>query len=815
MAFRPAGGYNRPAMQRHETSERALLAICCLAASVAGCGNGGQAPEPRPPTGIPDGGPPERADRRGPSAGEAVPVARTVPGARAAEPDPALVPLFDFAANLERAFVRSRGLLVDFGTPARHKHTLGDWKTGWRGDYRDGETTFTYIDGAAARIYFDALPVEEGGGRIELRARAVGGGRGRVYLNGVHRGNVDLPREGFQHAAVSFEKGVVPGRNEILLRFDAKKPAHDGRAAAVAVDYVRVVAGPEAEGPAAAAGDAFRVSGPAKGGAGLVLAAGESLTFHLPIPPGALVAGRARAREGSSRATLVVTARCDGRADLELGRLELGSEEVPLSLPLAGLAGETAAITLAVIEGEARLSGTGMHAARPRGDAAPGRRAARNLVLVLIDTLRADHLSIYDRRTRVKTPFLDRLAAESMVFSRPLVQENWTKPSTATLLTGLYPETHGTKNEKHVLPRTATMISEHLRSLGFATAAFVANGYVSSKFGFQRGWDAWTNYVREGKPNRAQFVMDDAVAWLGRRPKDRPFFLYVHTIDPHVPYMPPAKYRALYDDQPYDGPVQATGTAKLLEQVKTGAIRLNDRDKVRLEALYDGEISYHDEHFGRLYDALAASGLLEDTLIVVTADHGEEFFEHGSVGHGHSMYEELLHVPLVFRLPGAEARERGAACPAEVGLVDVLPTACAMLGIECPGGVEGASLVPLLAGDAADGWPRAAFSDFLDGQRVARLGRWKLIVRGLSTTLFDLETDPRETEDLSAKRPIALAAMLGLLGMHQGRFVPTGEVGARPGADGKAPAPKVHKAEETEIDPETRKQLEALGYMGE
>ncbi len=614
---------------------------------------------------------------------------------------------------------------------------------------------------------------------------------------------------------VSFEKGIVTGRNEILLRFDARKPAHDGRGAAAAVDYVRVVAGPDLEGPAAAGFDAFRLLGSPDGRAGLALGAGESLTFHLPIPPDALVAGRARAREGCSRAVLVVTARGDGREDRELARLDLGSAEIPLSLPLDGFAGETAAITIAVTVGEAVLSDAGLHAAAPRGDQAPGRPAAKNLLLVLIDTLRADHLAIYDRETRVKTPSLDRLAAESMVFSRPLAQENWTKPSVATLLTGLYPETHGTKNEKHVLPRTATMISEHLRSLGFATAAFVANGYISSKFGFQRGWDAWTNYVREGKANRAQFVMDDAVAWLGRRPADKPFFLYVHTIDPHVPYIPPAKYRAMYDDGLYNGPVQGVRTAKLLEQIKTGGVKLSARDRFRLEALYDGEISYHDDHFGRLYDALAAAKMLEDTLIIITADHGEEFFEHGSVGHGHSMYEELLHVPLIFRLPGASPQERGATCPADVGLVDVMPTACGILGVECPEGLEGRSLAPLLAGDPADGWPRAAFSDFLDGQRVARLGRWKLILRGLSTTLFDLQEDPRETEDLSASRPITLAMMQGLLGMHQGRFVPTGDVGTRPGTGGKAPARKAHEAEETTIDPETRKQLEALGYMGD
>jgi arylsulfatase A-like enzyme len=805
-------------MRNHDRGTGTLGALTWIAALAAGCGNGGQSPAAAPPRSSPDAIPDGPAGRPEPAVGRAVAVAREP--ARPAAPDaadPGLVPLFDFAAHLDAAHVRSRGLLVDFGTPSRHKHTLGDWKTGWRGDFTAEGTTFSYIDGAAARIYFDSLPGEEGGGRIELRARALGSRRGRVYLNGVHLGNVDLPQDGFHHAAVSFDKGVLPGRNEILLRFDGKKPAHDGRGAAIAVDYLRVVPAGAAEGPAASTVGALRSAGPGGGDDGLVLADGESVTFHLLIPSGAAVAGRVKVREGTGRATVAVTARADGGKVRELGRLEVGLQELPLSLPLEGFAGEAAAVTVAVTGGEALLAGAGLWAPKQTSEAAPGRPAAKNLVLVLIDTLRADHLPIYDPGTRVRTPHLDRLAAESMVFTRPLAQENWTKPSTATLLTGLYPETHGTKNEKHVLPRTATMLSEHLRSLGFATAGLVANGYVSSKFGFQRGWDTWTNYVREGKTNRAQFVMDDAVAWLDRRPKDKPFFLYVHTIDPHVPYIPPAKYRALYDDRPYDGPVQATQTAKLLEQVKTGAIKLNDRDKVRLEALYDGEISYHDEHLGRLYDALATAGLLEDTLIVITADHGEEFFEHGSVGHGHSMYEELLHVPLVFRLPGAASGERRATCPAEVGLVDVFPSACELLGIECPEGMEGQSLVPLLRGDAAHGWHRAAFSDFLDGQRVARLGRYKLIYRGLATTLFDLGTDPRETADLSDERPVALALMRGLLGMHQGRFVPTGEVGGRAAGDTgpRPPARKAHQAGETVIDPETRKQLEALGYMGD
>ncbi|MBW2277227.1 MAG: hypothetical protein JRF63_07025, partial [Deltaproteobacteria bacterium] len=148
------------------------------------------------------------------------------------------------------------------------------------------------------------------------------------------------------------------------------------------------------------------------------------------------------------------------------------------------------------------------------------------------------------------------------------------------------------------------------------------------------------------------------------------------------------------------------------------------------------------------------------------------------------------------------------------GLIDVLPTACRILGVECPAGMEGRSLVPLLEGRCRDRWPEVTFADFLDGQRTARAGRYKLIYRGLAKTLFDLEADPDETRDLSDDQPIALAAMRDLLGRHQGRFAPTAE-SAPNKATGKPAQKKKHEAEETDVDAETRKQLEALGYFDE
>ncbi len=790
------------------------LAIGVMSGAIAAvvfvmCGNGGRAPGPSKPT------PSVKTEVADDLAGPQRPVRPS--GEKASDEK-----IYDFANNLSGAHLRSGGLLVDFGTPARHKYTLGDWKTGWRGDYDDGGTTFSYLSGATGRIYFDASKSEVGGGTVTVRARAVGSTSGRVYLNGKQIGTMSLAsKDEFGHSAIEFATGIKKGRNELMLRFNTRRPAHDGKGAALAVDYIRITPVDSGNGPAASTFDAVIYPDRTGREPGILLGRGESITYNIPVPKGAMIRGLVRANGVDGAAKLLVSVRGDNGEEIPLANLDAGKRSTSMAVNLAENAGKVVAITFEAAQGEVVMIGAGLYAGKRKGDTAPGAISAKNVMIVLIDTLRADHLALYNNNTRVQTAFMNKIGAESMVFDRALVQENWTKPSVATLLTGLFPETHRTKTEKNKLPRTVTLISEHFRKLGFATAAFIANGYVSGKFGFEKGWDTWINYVREGKANRAKFVARDTIAWLESRPKDRPFLLYVHTIDPHVPYIPPREFRALYDDEPYNGVVTPRGTAKLLEGIKKGSVKLSQRDKYRLEALYDGEISYHDEHFERIYQAMSDQGLLEDTLIVVTSDHGEEFFEHGSVGHGHSMYEEMLHVPLLMRLPGASGHEGKARSDAEVGLVDVFPTVCELTGVEIPGDVEGRSLVPLLKGVAGDRWPGVSFSDFLYGQRAVRMGRYKLIYRGLSTTLFDLETDPAETTDLSDEMPITLAALREQLGIHQGRFVDTGSVGGAgnvPKTVDQARAPvskKKHKKEDTVIDPETRKQLEALGYIGD
>jgi arylsulfatase A-like enzyme len=428
----------------------------------------------------------------------------------------------------------------------------------------------------------------------------------------------------------------------------------------------------------------------------------------------------------------------------------------------------------------------------------------RNVLVYLIDTLRADHLKPFNQSTRVRTPGLDQLVEHgAAVFTSAHTQENWTKPSVATLLTSLMPWEHHAVTTEAVVPAGIRFLPELLQERGFQTGAFIANGYVSDKFGFKQGFGSFRNYIREGRYSRAEFLAADVMEWLDKREAERPFFLYVHAIDPHVPYKPTAEFLSVYDPLPYDGVVNFNGDTTLLEKIKIGSIKLNARDKVHLEALYDSEISYHDVHFRSILTALEKRGLSEDTMVVVVADHGEEFWDHGSVGHGHSVYEELLHIPMVIRVPGVT--QGPSRVTSSAGLVDVMPTVLEALGQSIPEELSGRSLLPEVTGQGADA-PPVAISGFMDGWRTLVVSNLKLIQRTEKRfMLHDLNTDPHEQAELSAQRPISTRYLRGQLGLA----LAASEPGEQP-----APGKKQHREEKTQIDAETEAQLRALGYVG-
>ncbi len=415
--------------------------------------------------------------------------------------------------------------------------------------------------------------------------------------------------------------------------------------------------------------------------------------------------------------------------------------------------------------------------------------SARNLVLITIDTMRADHVGAYGY-SAARTPTLNRLAREGVRFDRAFAPAPITLTSHASLLTGLYPPGHGARDNGMAMRDAVPTLATALRNRGFATAAIVAAFPLDKRFGLARGFDIYSDRMPRGSDGRlanerpARVVVDEAVAWLSslrmRGGVAKPFFLWVHLFEPHAPYGDPAR----------------------------------DRGRSPIER-YDDEIATADREAGRLVASLGPD--LDSTLVVAASDHGEAFGEHGETGHSLFVYDTTLRVALLMRGPGVRAA-RVVVDP--VGLVDVAPTVLPLLGLPCgakiqPCGsiVDGIDLRPAIDGKALPARQLYAesFAPLLDfgwsALRAVRDGRWKAIAAP-RPELFDVETDAGETRDLAPSAgadhreasPVAppLRDLLARIDRYSGADLPApGGPGGRSGRSANDP----------------RARLGALGYV--
>lgn len=712
----------------------------------------------------------------------------------------------DLSEMRHLAEVNDGGWFIDFGTPAQSKYTVGDWRSGWVGKGVDGDATYANV-GMRGRIYFGADRSEALVARVRLRPH---GTRALTpYLNNSQLKSLHLESdEGFAEYDVELPaEHVQRGENYLLLTFGGTTPI-DGEDVSVAVDSIWIRRAAEAAVDARAPmydtllanvrlGEEERPA--------IALSRQSTLRYYVPVPAeGAL--GFGVGVEGDGEAPFVIEVTADGQPSVQVLSATASSQWVDHKVDLSRFAGETVRVDLrAEGRGPGRL---GWNAPRILVPEHPERtlQPARNVVVLVIDTLRADKLRPFNPSSRVKTPAMDRFAKEGAVFELAQSPENWTKPAVASILTGLHPQTHQQKTGDAALPGSAELLSEHLHAQGFATGSFIANGYVSDRFGFDQGWDDYTNYIREGKSTEAKDVFEEAGNWIESHKAER-FFAYVQTIDPHVPYDPPGEYVRMYDPNAYDGQVKPRMTGDLLEKAKRRPpqVVFDASDKRRIEALHDGEITQHDNYFGLFLDRLATLGLADDTLIVVTSDHGEEFDDHGSWGHGHSIYQELLHVPLMVRLPNRIPA--GVRVSDAVSTLDVSATVTELLAVPAMTQNEGQALVGMMLGES-QARPAVAFSDFQDDRRVITTGRWKLVLRGnLTSTMFDLAADPGENTQLDATAfPIGRRYARTLLG----QFLGATDRGDWLSAEQKGGTQL--RRENAEMDDTIRDQLRALGY---
>jgi arylsulfatase A-like enzyme len=384
-----------------------------------------------------------------------------------------------------------------------------------------------------------------------------------------------------------------------------------------------------------------------------------------------------------------------------------------------------------------------------------------NLVLISIDSLRADRLGCYGAE-RDTSPALDAFATQGTLFETVMAPAPWTLPSHVTLLTGLPIHGHRVNNPWAEIDRARRLLSEHLKDAGYRTAGFVSTPFLHRAYGFHRGFDVYENFTSgkldESFPSHesheeshndetAAEVVDAALEWLkgidGSRSEDQPYLLFLHLWDVHFDYIPPAPFDAIFDPD-YSGDLDVT------DYSSNSTIRadMDTRDLEHLRALYDGEIRWLDSQLGRFFTELDARSDAQRTLVAVVADHGEEFFEHGEKGHFNTLFEESVRVPWILRFPGvvpAGGRIGGVAA-----LEDVAPTLLALVAAPPLTEALGRDLSkPVRSGDSPEGAVMMTYSNEL----ALRGDDWMVIVntKTKSASYYALREDPDEAKPLPAR----------------------------------------------------------------
>jgi arylsulfatase A-like enzyme len=444
-------------------------------------------------------------------------------------------------------------------------------------------------------------------------------------------------------------------------------------------------------------------------------------------------------------------------------------------------------------------------------DRAP--RPRLNILLITIDALRADHLGAYGY-ARPTSPNIDRLARQGVLFRRAVSQWPLTSPSFAAMMSSTYGHTNGlVRTTAQRMPDRPLMLAEMLKAGGYSTGAAVGNVNLARAFNFDQGFDTYRELWREDDERKTEQITRTGLDLLKQASADRPLFLWLHFFDPHARYQPPKPFDQMFvGDQHFDPAWRVPLHARKGEDLGgiAGNVNLGREDRVAYYvAQYDAEIRYVDQQVGILLKALEEQGLAGNTLVVLTADHGESLGEHNYFfEHGRFPYDDCAHVPLIVRGPGIG--KPGEAVSSPVELIDLVPTLLDLAGLPPDPRTEGKSLRRLLAGERPGGarWAYAfTESGFArDYQRSITSERYKLvyvpdagdrrIMQGRELELYDLAADPGETRNLVDQRPEVAA----LLKKQLWRWITAGGAAAPP-------------PEAVGVEGQAEEQLRSLGYI--
>lgn len=717
----------------------------------------------------------------------------------------------DLADALDVAETAVETRSIDFAAPAARRN-LGDGFWSAIEQTAAGEA-FVWSNGASSEIVFtvtlpralglvlDGRPFDFPGAPSQRVTVEVGGRRlETLAFAGVRRQTL--------HTTVP-AAALRRGENRLRLVYghatrprDVLEGNRDPRQLGVA--WFGLHFGHQPSDPAAALPDAARVR--TTRGEALAMPAASTVDYFLELPAGTRLAVDGWGLRAGPQSQLVVEVETEGgaartvatisrentpmRIDLDTpgGLVRLGLH----ALPIAGAGSGTAFVLdrprlLVPAAAAAATAHRGLPASPPLPEAA----SRPDILLYLVDTLRADHLGSYGYRRPI-SPQFDAWAARSLVFEQAIAQSSWTRSSVASLMTGLWPRDHGANRRDEALSAAVTTLAEHLHEAGYATAGFVTNPNVAAPFGFDQGFE---HYAYLGVTTKAAAVNEAALAWLEARTDDRPLLLYLHTIDPHAPYDPPTEVRQRL--APLVDAATASRSLAILDDLQAGRSADDPALLEALGALYDAEIASNDTAFGALLDGLDRRD--RRTAVVFVSDHGEEFREHGNLQHGHSLHHESVHVPLALSLP--EAMPGRVVVP--VDHLDLFRTLLAIGGAGSETEIGGRDLRTVAAAPDDGAADRPIFSYLhLDGPPRAsvRHGGWTLTVQltdegtAVLPRLYRTATDPGEREEVGDAHPVRRGFLLALL---RARLL------TRP----------ARAAEPVRIDAELRESLQALGYL--
>ncbi len=436
-----------------------------------------------------------------------------------------------------------------------------------------------------------------------------------------------------------------------------------------------------------------------------------------------------------------------------------------------------------------------------------------NVILISIDTLRADHLGCYGYK-RKTSPYVDALASDGVTFMNTYASSPWTLPSHVSLLTSLHGANHQVSYENDSMDPSMLTLADILRVNQFYCAALTGGGFVSAKYGFSKGFNSYSDEGGVLRQDSAEHLFRAAKRWLERE-KDKGFFLFLHTFQPHNPYACPNPYKSMFLEE--DARWRHLDLMSYLGGMPGIFKELSEKERQNVIGLYDGEIRYTDEKLiGPLIALLKDLGLYDRTMIIFTSDHGEEFFEHHGWGHGHSLFDESLKVPLIIKFP--KSRFKGQKIPDIISLVDIFPTVLNQMGIDYSGlDIDGQNLLPVVTGKEKG--DRIFLADVASHVLASRIPQKITMNRGREKLILSRKFSPEDLEFFVYPPPPLNPVELYDLALDPGERQNIADEKSQLANQIIQRINKIYevaqkkKTRKLEMDEELKKQLKALGYI--